>query len=180
MCSKGRGSQFLLRRVAGCLSTICLFTFTPNHQAEKQNLCVMRVYCLPVACLAFGSPASPDHTPATLNDFCRAHDKKFLPIELGGRVPLRYDRAKQPPVGGIYHQWKGEQIPDRRNRRGCAFTPDLYKYFYCFESAETQSQRPPQFRFRQSQVQLLFLPCFSTKGIQLQYHIWSLRCWDPY
>jgi hypothetical protein len=51
--------------------------------------------------------------------FLQCTRQKFLPIELGGGVPLRYDRAKQPPVGKPCQQGKGEQIPGRRHINLC-------------------------------------------------------------
>jgi hypothetical protein len=34
---------------------------------------------------------------------------KIPSIELGGGVPLRYDRAKTPPVGEACQQWRGDK-----------------------------------------------------------------------
>ena len=94
---KGQPETFGKEELA-VLPTICLILYTQSRHSGKYINGAGVVRCLP----AVSSLQSRDkHAPSRkLNNFC-LYTTRILPRELGGGVPLRYDRARQPPGRGV-------------------------------------------------------------------------------
>ena len=94
--------------------------------------------------------------------FLHSPPQKIPPIEPGGGVPLRYDRARPPPVGEGCQQRRGNKYQTGGYRYRCNILSALHKYFYCLPGTKKTSRGT--WLVESSSVPCRWSPCSRTTG----------------